>query len=73
MLICNSHSVKGISVGSKEFKILQYADDTVLFLDGTAASFCNALHVLDLFGNCSGLKINIQKNKRNLDWGLKMY
>ena len=53
--------MKGISVGSKEFKILQYADDTILFLDGTAASFCNALHILDSFGNCSGLKMNIQK------------
>ena len=31
------------------------------FLMAQSASFCNALHILDLFGNCSGLKINIQK------------
>ena len=48
-------------MGLNELKILQYADDTILFLDGTAASFCNALHTLDLFENFSGLEINIQK------------
>ena len=62
-LIGNSHSVKRISVLSKEFKTLQYADDKVLFLDSTAASLRNVLHVhiLDSLVECSGLKINMQK------------
>ena len=50
-------------IDSKEFKILQYADDTALFLDGSVDSFRNALHILNSFGRCTGLKINMQKTQ----------
>ena len=51
------------SYGVKRFNILKDADDTVLFLDGSTASFQNAINILNYFGNCSGLRINVQKTK----------
>ena len=32
-------------------------------LDGSTASFQNAINIWNYFGNCSGLRINIQKTK----------
>ena len=66
IVIRNSQSVKGICVETKEFKILQYADDTALFLDGSNVSFRNVLHIFYSFGDSSGLKVN--ENKTNAIW-----
>ena len=44
-----------------EYKVLQYADDTTIILDGTESSLRATLNLLDAFYNISGLKINIEK------------
>ena len=52
--------IKGIQVKGKELKLTQYADDTTTFAkDG--ASLGKLLELLDLFQQCSGLKINSTK------------
>ena len=61
--IRNSDKIKGISVGDREVKIGQYADDTFLFLNGTSMSINESFHVISLFYNFSGLKINIEKTQ----------
>ena len=62
MLVRKSHRIKGIVIENKEFRILQYADDTVLFLD-SKESVHNALDLLDFFSKYSGLKVNITKTQ----------
>ena len=62
MLVRKSHRIKGIVIENKEFRILQYADDTVLFLD-SKESLHNALDLLDFFSKYSGLKVNITKTQ----------
>jgi hypothetical protein len=34
LMIRNNSLIKGITIKQKEYKLLQYADDTVLFLNG---------------------------------------
>ena len=53
----------GINVNGKEVKLSQYADDTTLILDGSEKSFLEALRMIDLFGNVSGLKLNYSKTE----------
>lgn len=56
--------VKGLSVGSEGILIshLQFADDTILFLEPDAESFVNVLSLLRFFEIASGLKINLSKS-----------
>ena len=63
ILIRNNKTLKGIEVFNKEFRLSQYADDTSFFLDGSEKSLKEALGVLNLFFNMSGLKINVEKTK----------
>ena len=63
IMIRNDPKIKGITVGSKESKLSQYADDTSIILDGTAESLRNTLRVLKFYAEISGLKINIDKTK----------
>ena len=41
-----------------EIKIIQYADDTTMILDGSKKSFTSALLNLQVFGAISGLWLN---------------
>ena len=60
--IIKSTRFKGIQIDRKnEIRISQYADDTILFLDGTETSVTGAIGELHKFGLQSGLKINIEK------------
>ena len=59
-----NENVKGININRKEFLLSQYADDTQIFLDGTAKSLQEALSVLNRFYAISGLKLNIEKKQR---------
>ena len=59
----NNKSVRGLSLGNDEVKISQYADDTVLILDGSAKSLTSAIQFLDDFGKISGLKLNDSKTE----------
>ena len=63
LLIVNDKNLKGISVNGNEFKISQFADDTTLILDGSRSTLLAALNVLEVFGNMSGLKVNMDKTK----------
>ena len=61
-LINNSQQMNGINISpSKQIRISQYADDTILLLDGSAASIKGALQELIKFADLSGLKINLDK------------
>ena len=62
-LISRSPNVIGFSIGNTVFKLTQFADDTTLILDGSANSLQAALNILEIFGDISGLKINMEKTK----------
>lgn len=47
----------------KEYCLFQYADDTIMFLDGTEKSLKAALDLLFQFSKYSGLKPNFGKTK----------
>ena len=61
--IRQNKEICGIKVNGKEIKLSQYADDTALTLDGSEKSFLEALRMIDLFGNVSGLKLNYSKTE----------
>ena len=54
ILIKRSNSITGLHLNGKKVKLLQYADDTLLTLDGTKQDLQNALKILD------ELKKNVQ-------------
>ena len=64
-MIRNNNDIRGIIIDNKEYKISQYADDTQLFLNGSENSLREALDVLQKFHEMSGLKINVEKQKRS--------
>ena len=49
--------VHGIMIVETKCKILQYADDTTMVLDGSQFSFSTP-YLPDEFGSMSGLKVN---------------
>ena len=61
--IRNKKNIQGIKVNGTECKISQYADDTVLLLDGSKHSLQASLETLDIFNKISGLKMNIIKTE----------
>ena len=62
IMIRQNKNIKGIYI-EKEFCLFQYADDTIMFLDGTEKSLKSALDLLFQFSKFSGLKPNIGKTK----------
>ena len=63
IMIRENKSIKGIVIGKEEFCLLQYADDTCLFLDSSEESLKSALDLLFQFSKFSGLKPNIEKTE----------
>ena len=61
--IKQNSQIKGITVNNEEFVLGQYADDTFFLLDGAQSSLSQCLNTLELFGECSGLKMNTEKTK----------
>jgi exonuclease III len=61
--IRSDKQIKGIKIATKEIKVIQYADDTSSFLDGTESSLNAILSLLLKFGTISGLKVNFEKSK----------
>jgi len=55
-------NIEGITIFNTMHKISQFADDTSLFLKNID-SITNAIEILRLCGNISGLKLNIGKTK----------
>ena len=62
-LIRSDNNIKGLNIGQNSYKLLQYADDTALTLDGSELSLRTTLNLLDQFAKFSGLKPNINKTK----------
>ena len=62
-MILSNKNAKGIKIGTEEFKITQFADDTTIFMDGSENSVRKILNILEVFGSLSGLKINTSKTK----------
>ena len=63
ILIRQNKDINGIKLGREKICLLQYADDTALFLDGTEKSLKSALDLLFQFSKYSGLKPNIAREK----------
>ena len=61
LLIRQNHSIRGIKINDVETKILQYADDTELMLEGDAKSFEESMGIIEHFGKVSGLSLNSNK------------
>lgn len=62
-LIRNNKEIKGLQIGGKEYKLLQYADDTAIILDGSEKSLKKTLDLLHQFAKYSGLKPNFEKKR----------
>ena len=62
-ITANSPLIKGINIGKHNYKLIQFADDTTIFLDGNIDSLQATLNVLETFGSISGLKMNTEKTK----------
>ncbi len=64
--IRNQENIKGINVKngteSRNVLITQFADDMTLFRDGLN-SFNNSVHIIELFGNICGLRLNRTKSE----------
>ena len=63
MLITLNPQVIGLNIGTTQYKLTQFADDTTLILDGTLQSLQAALNTLEIYGSLSGLKVNSEKTK----------
>jgi hypothetical protein len=62
MAIRRNPRIQGITINNHNFKISQYADDTVLYL-ANQQSLKIALIILDLFSKCTGLRMNRDKSE----------
>ena len=63
MLQHPTHSVKGLLLPDNTYITNQmFADDTLLFLDGTPDTLDKALNVITKFGAASGAKLNLHKS-----------
>lgn len=59
-IIINHEELEGIKVFGNEFRISQFADDTVLFLKDKSI-LKKALNVISVFSQASGLHLNLKK------------
>ena len=62
-MILTNKNINGIKIGSEEFKISQFANDTTIFMDGSETSLQHTLNMFEIFGSLSGLKMNLSKNR----------
>ena len=58
-----NEQLRGIKINNQEVKISLFADDSVCFVDGSEDSFKTLFDILDIFGRCSGCKINVAKTE----------
>ena len=63
VMLRSNPEIKGITVREKEYLLSQFADDTVLCLDGEENSFKATINTLDIFSSISGLMINNDKTQ----------
>ena len=57
-------AIRGFIVGKDKVEVshLQFADDTLLFLEANRNYFLNYLTILEVFGSISGLRVNLGKS-----------
>ena len=55
-------AIHGIELGNTRHIISQFADDTMIYLNGEDNSLANAIHSLDEFAALSGLSVNYEKS-----------
>lgn len=60
--IRSDKDIVGIKRNELEHKLNQFADDTLIFTDGSLDSINSVLHCLNDFSKCSGLKINCENS-----------
>ena len=58
-----SDRIRGIKVHDTEIRISQYADDTILYLNGERGNVDGALQEVETFSSMSGLQLNKRKTK----------
>ena len=63
ILVNLNTDIAGITIAQTQHRIVQFADDTTLIIDGSAGSLQASLNILEVFGSLSGLKINHDKTK----------
>ena len=63
--IRNDKNINGIKTGTKEHKIVQFADHTTCTIKDIKSAE-NLFHLIDKFTKYSGLKLNKEKNNVNL-------
>ena len=63
LLIRKNQSINGVQISNLEHKIIQYADDTILTLNGSEKELEESLKILDEYACISGLKINKEKTR----------
>ena len=61
--IRQSRSIKGVTFGDSEVKVLAYADDATFIIDGTSRSLQTCLKIFDDFKAGSGLELNYSKTQ----------
>ncbi|XP_078446333.1 uncharacterized protein LOC144715273 [Wolffia australiana] len=64
-LVCGRGSIRGLQTPSQPLGIplLQYADDTLFFIEGSVEEAKNLAALLRVFADCSGLHINREKSE----------
>ena len=57
-------TIHGFLMGKNKVEVthLQFADDTLLFLEASHNVFLNILRLLEVFGSVSGLQVNLSKS-----------
>uniref|UniRef100_A0A670I8A5 Reverse transcriptase domain-containing protein n=1 Tax=Podarcis muralis TaxID=64176 RepID=A0A670I8A5_PODMU len=61
--IRSTSDIRGIKIGSREFKLKAYADDLMLSLEEPQRSIEKALEILEEYGRLAGFKLNRSKTK----------
>ena len=61
--IRQKEAIKGITIGTEETKLLQFADDTTAVLCAETSSAARLFELLNKFEILSGLKINCSKTE----------
>ena len=61
--IRNNEKIKGIKINNIDFKLVQFADDTTIILDGSENLLTETLNELGNFAKIPGLKVNFQKTQ----------
>jgi len=62
-MINENKSITGVTINGAEHKQAFYADDGLIFLDGSEKILQTLLDTLNTFSQISGLKIDIEKTK----------